>query len=176
MRASSFASVVFCLGASLATGCGAGPLDLDATVKSASLSDAESLAVVILGGATWGEALLTFTDEDDVVRDVPIAFAGPSVGLLMDVHVMQSDFLFDGSTKTELQLPDDPVTANDLFGLYDGGGGGLALGLGVCGLAIDNRASVRLVIEGPCGGVSIAHEENWLTLGVDGDVVERAPE
>ena len=45
--------------------------------------------------------------------------------------------------------------------------------VGVCGLSIDNPASVRLVIEGPCGGMSIAHEENWLTLSVDGDVVAR---
>jgi hypothetical protein len=30
-------------------------------------------------------------------------------------------------------------------------GGGLALGLGVCGGAIDNAASVRLIIEDACG-------------------------
>lgn len=156
------------------TACSVDATGVDAVAVSAVLSDHQAVALVMLGGATWGDATMVVTDDAGVVREVPVAFAGPSGGLLMDVHVAQEDFLFDGSDTAELRIPEEGVPFDDLFGLYDGGGGSIALGLGYCDLQVDNDAGVRLVINGACGGMGIARSENWLTMSADGDVVERA--
>ena len=157
-------------------GCRSDGPGVNAIAVQASLSDYEAIALVMLGGATWGEAIMRVVDDADVVREMPIAFAGPSAGMLMDVHVSQEDLLFEGSDSGALQIPEGGVPIDDLFGLYDGGGGSIGLGLGYCDLQLDNDAAVRLVINGACGGMSIARTENWLTVSVDGDVTEVVPQ
>lgn len=155
-----------------ATGCRPALTGIDAVVVEATLSNHEAIALVILGGATWGEANLSFTDADGLVREVPVAFAGPSAGLAMDVHVTQEDLLFTGSDSAALRLPEGGVPVDDLFGLYDGSGGSIALGLGYCDLQLDNPAGVSLVINGACGGFGMVRSENWLTFSADGEVTE----
>lgn len=173
MRMASLTAVLVPL--LILTACRAEETGIDAVVIDAKLEEAEAITLVMLGGATWGEAIMTFTDTAGVVRQVPVAFGGPAGGLVMDVHVSQEDFLFDGSTTASLQIPEGGVAVDELFGLYDGGGGGIALGLGFCDLQIDNDAGVRLVITGACGGLALARSENWLTLSSDGEIVELEP-
>lgn len=155
-------------------GCRVGGTGLDVIVTQASFAEFEEIAVVMIGGATWGEGVLNFVDDTETVRSVPIEFGGPSIGMLMDVHVAREDLLFENSMNVELQIPDGGVPADEMFGLYDGGGGGIALGLGYCQHELDNQAAVRFVLSGICGGMSMAAQENWLTLDVTGDVTEGA--
>lgn len=157
---------------SIGVGCRVETTGVNATAVQATLTDYEAIALVMLGGATWGEAILRVVDDADVVREMPISFAGPSGGMLMDVHVSQQDLLWEGSDDGLLQIPEGGVAMDDLFGLYDGGGGSIGLGLGYCDMQLDNDAAVRLVITGACGGMSMARSENWLTVSVDGDVTE----
>lgn len=161
-------------GSTVSAGCRVETTGIDATIVDATLSDYEAISLVMLGGATWGEATMHVTDTAGIVREMPVSFAGPSGGLLMDVHVAQEDMLFEGSDEGLLQLPEGGVGIDDVFGTYDGGGGGIGLGLGYCGLELDNDAAVRLVINGVCGGMSMARTENWLTLTLDGEVTEIA--
>jgi hypothetical protein len=151
-------------------GCAVGGTGLDVQVVSATFSDYQALAMVMIGGATWGDGTMVFTDDAGDTRQVQVAFAGPSAGLVMDVHVAQKDFLFEGWDSAKLEIPEGGVAIDDVFGLY--GGGGLALGLGYCDLAVSNDASVRLVIEGACGGMGFARSENWLTMTADGQVTD----
>lgn len=160
----------------VSTGCSVDGTGLDVIAVSASLSNHQKVALVILGGATWGDATMDFTDDTGVTRSVPVGFAGPSGGLLMDVHVSQDDLLFDSSETAELQIPDGGVPVDDLFGLYRGGSGSIALGLGYCDMQLGNEAAVRLVISGACAGMGMARAENWLTMSTDGDVTEPAAE
>jgi hypothetical protein len=155
-------------------GCYVETTGINATAVQATLSDYETIALVILGGATWGEATMRVVDDANVVRDVPVSFAGPSGGILMDVHVTKEDLLWDGSDAGFLEIPEGGVAMDALFGLYDGGGGSIGLGLGYCDMQLDNDSAVRLVINGACGGMSMARSENWLTMSVDGDVTEVA--
>jgi hypothetical protein len=161
-------------GTTAGVGCRVEGTGINTTAVQATLSDYEAISLVMLGGATWGEATLHVTDNAGVVREMAVSFAGPSGGLLMDVHVAQEDLLFEGSDEGLLQIPEGGVPMDDIFGTYDGGGGGIGLGLGYCGLELDNNAAVRLVINGVCGGMSMARTENWLTLSVDGEVTEIA--
>jgi hypothetical protein len=172
MRSALYLLVACCASLSAGLGCQVERTGINATAVQATLSDHQAIALIIIGGATWGDAILRVVDDADVVREVPVAFAGPSGGLVMDVHVTQEDMLFDGSDVAELQIPEGGVPLDDLFGLYDGGGGSIALGLGYCGMELDNDAAVRLVINGVCGGMGMARSENWLTMSVDGDVVD----
>lgn len=155
-------------------GCRVGGTGLDVIVTEASFAEFEETAMVIVGGAKWGDGVLEFVDDAGGIRSVPIEFGGPSFGMLMDVHLAREDLLFENSMIVELQIPEGGVPADDLFGVYDGGGGGIALGLGYCQHELDNQAAVRFVMSGICGGMSMAAQENWLTLDVTGDVTEGA--
>lgn len=176
MKSKSFvmAAASLIIVSATATGCRVGSTGLDVIVTEASFAEFEEIGLVIIGGATWGEGVINFVDEADVVRSVPVEFGGPSVGMLMDVHVAREDLLFENSATVELQIPEGGVPADDLFGVYDGGGGGLALGLGYCQHELDNQAAVRFVLSGICGGMNMAAHESWVTFDVAGDVTEGA--
>ena len=80
--------------------------------------------------------------------------------------------MFAGSDAASLRLPEGGVAVDDLFGLYDGSSGSIALGLGYCDLQLDNQAAVSLVINGACAGFGLVRSENWLTFSTDGEVTE----
>jgi hypothetical protein len=167
--------VTVCLAVLSGAACQVVGTGLDVQVVSATLTDHKAITLVIVGGATWGDAIMSFTDTAGVTREVPVAFAGPAGGLVMDVHIAREDLLFDNSTTAELQIPEGGVPVDDLFGLYDGSGGGAALGLGICGHNLDNDAGVRLVLSGACAGLALARSENWITMSTDGDVIDPVP-
>jgi hypothetical protein len=131
-------------------------------VARASLRDVRLGTVGIVFGGTdgSGELEIVTTAGDTVV--VPVHVGGGMVGAAMEIGAT-----IDPTNAVELDLPPEPITADQLLGTYWGVSEAIVLGVGASDVHLENKHGVQLDKAWLSAGLGIMVDVRWLRLRVD---------
>ncbi len=130
-------------------------------VKRASIVGTHLSDVVILGGATWGTGTLEVEGMAGEQLSVPVTLRGGAVGAVFDFTRSEPDL--------QLELPDEPITADQLLGSYRGSGEEITIIAGVDVRHLHNEHGVGIDQACLAWGLGIMFAYEWLKVRVDPD-------
>jgi hypothetical protein len=134
-------------------------------VASATLRDVELGTGGVVLGYNGGSGDLEIVDRSGEVFLVPVRLGGGLFGAALELSAT-----VDPTNEAVFELPDEPITGDQLLGTYSGVGAGLAIGLGVTDGHLKNRHDVVLDKGWFTAGVSLMVDLRWLRIRVgEGD-------
>lgn len=138
-----------------------------AEVAAAELQGANFDNGSLIGGIVLGDALLVVEDVAGLVVTEPVAFRGTAISLGAETTV---DPELGGPIP--LELPDAPVSGEQLLGTYRGTAESLVVGVGVSARQLKNQHDVRLRELHLAVGVGTMVGVQWIRVvpgGSEGD-------
>lgn len=161
-RASVFCSSLLAVVA--AAGCAGPEAELAVfEVTDASLSNVDLGHAAAIVGIMSGTATLHFTDSDGQAHSHAVTLEGPLLGAAISAQG-QDSWGFDPPDGS-LVLP-GPITADQLFGVYQGSATGAALVIGINEHDLENGAGVKLTTDYLTAGIGIVGAIEWLCLSL----------
>lgn len=130
-------------------------------VASADLDGISATTIALVGGFTGGSATLSVVDTEGRHHSFPVDIKAGSAGALVEI-----DHTFDFGNSSALELPEEPLTADQLLGSYRGTEAALVVGAGVKGMSLENRHGVVLDKEFFAVGLSIYAGFEWAALSL----------
>jgi len=146
----------------LLLGCSPDLSELEAVeVHRASIVDTTLSSVALFGGGSWGQGTLEIEGSAGEQLTVPVTLRGGALGAIIDATREQPDF--------QLELPDEPITADQLLGSYRGSGEEVVIIFGVQIRHLRNEHGVGIDQASLAMGFGIMFAYEWLRIRVDGD-------
>jgi hypothetical protein len=130
-------------------------------VQRAWVEGAQLTSVAFIGGGTWGRGTLMIEGQQGERLTVPVTLRGGSLGGILDVSREEPDLF--------LELPDEPVTADQLLGSYRGSAEEIVVIAGVDVRHLHNEHGVGIDQASLALGLGIMFAYEWLRIRVDGD-------
>lgn len=160
MSRSSAASLVVTLG--LCLGCSPDLGWLEAVEVQRAWVEVDQLtSVAFIGGGTWGTGTMVVEGQQGEQLEVPVTLRGGTLGAILDATREEPDLF--------LELPDDPITADQLLGAYRGSTEEIVVIAGVDVRHLHNEHGVGIDQASLALGLGIMFAYEWLRIRVDGD-------
>ena len=129
-------------------------------VERASVVDVHLTSVALVGGGTWGRGTLEVDGMGGEQLVVPVTLRGGALGAIMDFTREEPDLL--------LELPGQPVTADQLLGGYRGSAEEFVVIVGVDVRHLHNEHGVGIDQANLALGLGVMFAYEWLRIRVDG--------
>jgi hypothetical protein len=130
-------------------------------VESAELDNVSIGTVGALAGFSEGSGTLVVVDTSGAAHAWPVALGGGMVGLVVDMGAS-----VDGTNRTALTLPSEPITADELLGTYHGTNEDAVLGVGVQAWHLRNKAGVEMEHGWFSAGFGVMVDVAWLRMRI----------
>lgn len=148
------------LSLALLTGCAPDLGALEAiVVRRAWVEDANLTSAALFGGGCWGHGTLVVLGQQGEAVEVPITLRGGMLGFAMDFTREEPAL--------DLELPEDPVTADQLLGAYRGSGEELVIVAGLEVRHLHNEHDVGIDQADFALGIGVMFAYEWLRLRLD---------
>jgi hypothetical protein len=128
-------------------------------VRQAWVVGAHLTDVAVIGGGTWGKGTLEVLGMEGEELTVPVTLRGGSVGFAFDFSRSEPQL--------QLELPDEPVTADQLLGSYRGSGEEITVVAGVDVKHLHNEHGVGIDQACLAWGLGINFAYEWLNMRLD---------
>jgi hypothetical protein len=132
-------------------------------VRRAWVEDAELTSLALIGGGCWGDGTLVVLGQEGERLEQPVDLRGGMVGFVLDVTREEPELW--------LELPDEPVTADQLLGGYRGSGEEVVIIAGLEVRHLRNEHGVGIDQASLALGLGVMFAYEWLRIRVDGDPV-----
>lgn len=146
----------------LVTGCAPDLSTLEAVeVERARVVGTRLSSVALFGGGTWGTGTLEVDGSAGELLEVPVTLRGGTLGAILDLTREEPEL--------QLELPDQPVTADQLLGSYRGSTEEIVVIAGVDVRHLHNEHGVGIDQATLAWGLGVMFAYEWLRIRVDGD-------